>query len=101
MRSEDEALICVQREWTDWRTAEVRLGDLRGLHWFQPSRAPRELLHGYVACDKVTSGELPHDCAARGQHPLLVCVLRSHTLPTVYSELVRRASGTVRNKETA
>jgi hypothetical protein len=102
MRTEDEAVIPVQREWNGWRTAEVRLRDLKGLHWFQPSSAPRELLHGYVSSDKVTALELPHEGAARGNDPLLVCVLKSHTLPAVYSELVRRASRTtVRTSETA
>ena len=89
----DDVRISVQGEWNDWRTAEVRLRDLQHLHWFQPSRAPRPLVHGYVGCDKLLSGGIPHDCQlSRRPHPLLVCVLKSHTAPPVYAELTRRAN---------
>jgi hypothetical protein len=46
MGAEDEILIRVQRDWDGWRTGEVRLAELESVHWFQPGRAPRPLLHG-------------------------------------------------------
>jgi hypothetical protein len=88
----DEMLVWVQREWNGWQTAAVRLADLRDIHWFQPPRAPRPLLHGYVSCASLTSGEIPHDCErSESPHTLLVCVLKSHQLPSVFTEMARRA----------
>lgn len=88
----DEALIRVHREWNGCRTAEIRLGDLKQIHWFQPSGAPRPLLHGYVSCAGFASGDIPHECNhVNAPHQLLVCVLKKHTLATVYVELVQRA----------
>jgi hypothetical protein len=92
MRAEDETLIRVQRDWDGWRTGEVRLGDLQSVHWFQPSRAPRPLVHGYISCASIVTGDIPHDChLSEAPHRLLVCILKSHTVPRVYVELARRA----------
>jgi hypothetical protein len=92
MRADDEILIRVQRDWDGWRTAEVRFGDLQNIHWFQPRQAPRPLIHGYVSCASVPTGEIPHDCdPTDAPHWLLVCVLKRHTVPSAYVELVRRA----------
>jgi hypothetical protein len=92
MRAEDENLIRVQRDWDGWRTAEVRLGDLQNVHWFQPGRAPRLLVHGYISCADIVTGDLPHDCSlTEAPHRLFVCVLKSHTVPLAYGELARRA----------
>ena len=92
MRAEDETLIRVQRDWNGWRTGEVRLGDLQSVHWFQPSRAPRPLVHGYISCASIVSGDIAHDChLSDPPHRLLVCVLKSHNVPVAYVELARRA----------
>jgi hypothetical protein len=92
MRASDEMLIRVQSEWNGWRNAEVRLGDLRDVHWFQPTRAPHALVHGYIFCSNIVIGDLQHDCDRRSApHRLLVCILKSHTLATVYAELAQRA----------
>jgi hypothetical protein len=92
MSTENETLIQVQREWDGWKTAEVRLGDLRDVHWFQPERAPRTIVHGYISCSAIVNGDIPHGCSpTHAPHRLLVCVLKSHTLPSAYNELVRRA----------
>jgi hypothetical protein len=92
MRAEDETLIRVQRDWDGWRTGEVRLGDLKNVHWLQPSRAPRPLVHGYISCTSIVTGDIPHDCAlSEGPHRLLVCALKNHLVPSAYAELARRA----------
>jgi hypothetical protein len=92
MQTTDDLLVWVQREWDGWRTAQVRLGDLQNIHWFQPSRAPRPLLHGYVSCASMTAGGTPHPCECTdGSHTLLVCVLKSHHVPSAYAEIARRA----------
>ena len=92
MRASDELLIRVQSEWNGWRTAEVRLEDLRDVHWFQPARAPHALAHGYIVCSNIVLGDLPHDCdRGSAPHRLLVCILKSHTIASVYAELARRA----------
>ena len=92
MQASAEMVIRVQSEWNGWRNAEVRLGDLRDVHWFQPTRAPRALVHGYILCSSIMIGDIPHDCDRRSApHRLLICILKSHTIATVYAELARRA----------
>ena len=92
MPGHDDMLIRVLSEWNGWRNAEVRLGDLCDVHWFQPSRAPRPLVHGYMSCSNIITGDVPHDCdRTSAPHRLLVCILKSHTIPVVYAALARRA----------
>jgi hypothetical protein len=91
MNANDDALVSVNGEWHGWETAEVRVGDLETIHWRQPTGAPRPLLHGYISCAK-TAGRLPHACATgTAPHRLLVCVLKKHTVPSIYAEIARRA----------
>lgn len=93
MRADASTLVIVQREWDGWRTAQVRLGDLEDVHWFQPPRAPRALIHAYVTCSSIVSGELPHECRPDAHpHRLLVCVIKTHTAPWIYDELASRAN---------
>jgi hypothetical protein len=92
MQAEDATLIRIQTEWNGWRSAQVRLNDLHDVHWFQPDRAPRPLVHGYVSCASIVDGDIPHDCRPTGgPHRLLVCVLKRHATPGAYAELARRA----------
>jgi hypothetical protein len=91
MRAYDDVLIRVHSEWNGWRNAEVRLGDLRDVYWFQPNGAPHAIVHGYISCSNIVMGDVPHECDRRSPHRLLVCILKSHTIRTVYAELARRA----------
>lgn len=92
MQAHDEVVICVQSEWNGWRTAEVRLRDLHSVHWLQPRHAPQPLVHGYISCTNIVTGDVPHDCdRTSAPHRLLVCVLKRHTIPTAHAELARRA----------
>jgi len=92
MPGHDHMLIRVQSEWNGWRGAEVRLADLCEVHWHQPSRAPRRFVHGYMSCSNIVTGDIPHDCdRTSAPHRLLVCILKSHTVPVVYASLARRA----------
>jgi hypothetical protein len=89
----DAMLIRVHSQWYGWRSAEVRCGDLRDVHWLQPTRAPHALLHGYISCSNIMTGDIPHECdRLSSPHRLLVCVLKRHTIPVVYVELARRAN---------
>jgi hypothetical protein len=91
-QNHSDALVVVQRDWMDWRTAMVRLTDLEDIHWSQPSGAPRPLVHASVCCDKVISGEIPHECHLTPRpHSLVICVLKSHTSRCIFEELARRA----------
>ncbi len=88
-----ETLVVVQRDWNGWRKAMTPLSMLEDIHWHQPKGAPRPLIHAFVQCDAFVSGNLPHEChEAAGPHRLLVCVLKSHTAPTVFAGLVDRAN---------
>jgi hypothetical protein len=88
----DDILVCVQREWNGWQTAEVRLSDLHDIHWFQPDHAPKPLVHGYVSCASFGAAALPHNCErSAGPHTLRVCVIKRHIASSVYEEVARRA----------
>jgi hypothetical protein len=50
------------------------------------------MVHGYVACADIVTGDIPHEChLMTTPHRLHVCVLKRHTLPRVYAELARLA----------
>jgi hypothetical protein len=92
MAGYDDLLIRVQAHWNDWSDAAIRLDDLQDVHWHRPPGAPHPLLHGYVCCSRILTGDIPHWCEAKSApHRLHVCVLKGHTLSPVYSELIRRA----------
>jgi hypothetical protein len=92
-RNQQTALVVVQRAWSEWRTALVRVSDLDDVHWFRPAGAVRPLIHAYVMCDRVVSGRLSHDCTKSAcPHRVLVCLLKSHTTGSVFEELARRAN---------
>jgi len=85
--------ISVRLHWDSWKSAHVALDDLQDAHWLQPPGAPRELLHGFVSCDRIPAGVLPHDCTSTdAPHRLLVCILKGHTPARVYAELECRAA---------
>ena len=90
MQPMNDILIPVQREWNGWKSTEVRLGDLQDVHWLQPNGTSHPFVHAYVRCTPTTSAAFPHGCS-RAPHRLLVCILKRHTIPTVYAELARRA----------
>lgn len=95
MRAYDDMLIRVHAQWNGWRNAEVRVGDLHEVYWFQPGGAPQAIVHGYISCSNIVSGDIPHDCKRRSPaHRLLVCILKRHAIPGVYAELARRADET-------
>lgn len=92
MGRNDDRLVRVQSKWNEWRNATIRLADIDDVHWFQPTQAPRALLHGYVSCAHLAAGDLPHMCEeSSSPHRLRICILKRHTLPEVYRDLVRRA----------
>ena len=87
-------LVHVQSDWKEWRQAHVHVADVYDLHWRQPIGAPHPLLHGWIDCASIATGDLPHQCdAATAPHRLRICILKCHTAPTVYAELARRADG--------
>jgi hypothetical protein len=88
-----DVLVRVHHTWHGWRSAEVRMGDLQRVHWFQPPGAPHPLLHAVVSCSDIVTGDIPHDCASTpGRHRLLVCVLKRHALASIYVALSRMAA---------
>jgi hypothetical protein len=87
----EDTRVSVQREWDGWQSADVRVGDLEDLHWWQPPRAPRPMLHAYITSAKLVDSAwraASADSAAR----LLVCVLKSHTPPDTYIALASRSA---------
>jgi hypothetical protein len=91
-------LVVVQGEWNGWRTAVARLVDLEQVHWLQPKGAPRRLIHAYVPCTKLQSGDVAHECHERSApHRLLVCILKCHTAHSIFEALSRAADDRERN----
>jgi len=87
-----ENLIRVHCTWSGWQNAEVRLRDIRDVHWFRPDRAPHAFLHGFVSCRDIVNGQIPHHCdGASAPHTLRVCLLKRHVIASAYAELVRCA----------
>ena len=92
MLADKGLLVRVQERWDGWHSAEVRLGDVRDVHWLQPDHAPHPLVHAGISCADIVSGDIPHVCDPESApHLLLVCILKKHALPSVYAELARRA----------
>ena len=92
MRFSDDILISVTADWNDWRSARVRLADLRDVHWHQPRGAPRSMVHAYMSCADIIGGTFSHTCdQSSSPHRIRVCVLRSHNVPSVYAEMARVA----------
>jgi hypothetical protein len=92
----DDRLIEVRGAWNAWRTAEVHVGSLLDVHWYQPAGAPRPMVHAYLNCSDIVTGDIPHECAsAPGTHRLLVCVLKRSASPAIYEELAARADAKV------
>jgi hypothetical protein len=92
MARQDDILIRVHRTWNAWESAEIRLGDLVGVHWFQPAGSGHAFLYGFIWCTDIVAGDIPHECESEPHpHRLCVCVIKKHTLGSVYLELARRA----------
>jgi len=89
----DDLVVNVHDRWNGCHGADVRVGALRLVQWHRPDRAPHEMVHGYVLCSDIISGQIPHECDHRTPHQLFVCVLKKHATAMVYDELVRRADG--------
>jgi hypothetical protein len=92
MAVSNESRIRIHGAWDGSRSAEVRFGDLEDVHWFQPVGSPQPLLHAFVTCSQILTGDVPHECDGRlPSHRLLVCILKRHITPAVRAELARRA----------
>lgn len=92
MAANEDMLIRVHGSWNGWQNAEVRLANIRGLHWCRPDRAPRALLFGFISCTDIVSGNIPHACdRASAPHDLLVCVLKRHVVSSAYAALAESA----------
>lgn len=95
MQAVDPAFVRVHAEWDGWQSAEVRLEDLHHIQWLQPARAHRAFLHGYVSCARIVAGDIPHNCGATtGPHTVLVCVLKSQNIPSLFAKIAQSAEGT-------
>jgi hypothetical protein len=93
MRANEAMLIRVYGAWNGWQNAEVRIEDIRRVHWFQPDHAPHHLLYGFVSCTDFVTGHIPHECDnSSAPHDLRVCVLKRHVVPSAYAELASRAT---------
>ena len=89
--------VLVRRQWNDYRTARYRLDQIDGVHWDDTSggvfsRAPRPFLHGYVSCDGMTGGQLPHSCEhGRRPHSIKVCIVKKDNRRDVIEKLIAMA----------
>ena len=96
MAPQTGTLIRVYDQWNGWHSAEIRIDDFTGVHWFQPPGAPHRMLHGFIQCTNLVTGTIPHDCDGSSSHRLMVCVLKKQTASTAFEELVHRADAHTR-----
>ena len=88
----DDMLISLHADWKHYESATTRFADLHDVHWHQPPGAPHAMVHGYVVCTDIATGDIPHECdRATAPHRLRVCVLKKHAIPAVYAELAQVA----------
>jgi hypothetical protein len=87
-----QELVVVQRDLRDWHRAFVPLAAIEHVHWRRVAGARQPLLHAYIQCSPGLAGMLRHDChAADAPHWLLVCILKRHTIPSIYTAMCARA----------
>jgi hypothetical protein len=91
MWRQEDVVIRVHESWSGWRSAEVALTDVEDVHWSQPPGAPHPLIHAFVRAARVNNGDLVSARDASRRNVILVCVLKRHTVATVYAGLARRA----------
>jgi hypothetical protein len=92
MLQASEVLIRVHGSWSGWRSVEIPLEDLEDVHWRQPPGAPHPLVHGFVWCTHDKREDVRHECVgASAPRRVLVCILKHHTVATIYADLARRA----------
>ena len=88
----DDIVISLHADWKHGESATTRFANLHDVHWHQPPGAPHALVHGYVSCADILSGNIPHECdPITAPHSLRVCVLKRHTIPEVWAALARMA----------
>lgn len=92
-------IASVRPGWRDWHVAHVPIVDLSDLHWDHilgdaDARPAAAILHGFVRCDSVLAGELPH-LALGGPHPhsVRVCILKEDNDRRVFARLALEAAG--------
>jgi len=81
----DKALVMVRPDRDPSRSFLVRVADLQDVHWVEPPRGPRRLLHAYLR---------PSGNASPGSRyeRVKVCVVEWHTPRFAFAELSRRAT---------
>ena len=86
--------MTVRRQWNDWRQANVMLTNLEALHWSSISGGvqaltPRPFLHGYIWCNQILEGELPHTCMhGTAPHRIKVCVVKKDNPKEIFEKLL-------------
>ena len=87
-------VVTIRSAWNGWHRADAPLDSLEDIHWLQPAGAPARLVHAYVTCTHILSGDIPHACKGTdGQDRLLICVLKRDAPSVIYELLASRASG--------
>lgn len=90
---EDNPIVCIRRQWNDWRIGKVSLDALGDLHWDEFSggvrqRAPQFFIHGYTWCNHI-EGDIAHSCAhGEGPHWIKVCVVKKDNEPSTFARLL-------------
>lgn len=94
---DEEPLVSVRRQLTDWRVAKFRPADIRGLRWEKPGKnakglAAGPLLSGQVSCDDVVEGELVHTGSyGPCPHAMKVHIAKKENDPRLFAQLAEQA----------
>lgn len=91
---ERETTVWVRRHPNKRQLAKCRLSDLKTLHLEDASEGEQDggpqYLFGYVRCDQLLEGELPHSCFNGGAHSIGVCILKKDNPSAVMRQLIAK-----------
>jgi hypothetical protein len=85
--------VFIRRQWNDYRTAEVELSRIEGLHWDIVSGgvrapSPQPFVHGYVKCTDVI-GDIAHSCShGEAPHTIKVCIVKKDNDPKIWQKIL-------------
>jgi hypothetical protein len=86
-------LVNVRRQPADYHIAKYDLELVSGLHWDDTSGGVHRIsgffsIYGYVPCNGMIEGELPHNSNDHCPHDIKVCILKKDNNAKTYKQLV-------------
>ena len=87
-------MVCIRRQFNDYRIAEIPFDGLSGIRWDTISGgvnniAPKPFIHAYVWCDEVI-GDIAHSCLhGPPPHSIKIVILKKDNTPKIFKKLLK------------